>query len=242
MLEPSALTLLPPAVVVVLAVVLRRPILSLLIGALVGLVLADPSKVLSNFANTSLKVMTDETIGWLILVCGGFGALIALLVRTGGASAFGSLALKYTRGKRSSLFMTFCLGVVIFIDDYLNALTVGETMKRITDKFKVSREMLAYVVDSTAAPICVLVPLSTWAVFFGGLLVDNGIAEEGKGIAIYIQAIPYMFYAWFAVLTVVLVIAGVIPTFGPHEKSRATGANSRSYFRACDLYSSTNRR
>jgi Na+/H+ antiporter NhaC len=62
--------------------------------------------------------------------------------------------------------MTFCLGVVIFIDDYLNALTVGETMKRITDKFKVSREMLAYVVDSTAAPICVLVPLSTWAVFW----------------------------------------------------------------------------
>ena len=219
MLEPSALTLLPPAVVVVLAVVLRRPILSLLIGALVGLVLADPSKVLSNFASTSLKVMTDETIGWLILVCGGFGALIALLVRTGGASAFGSLALKYTRGKRSSLFMTFCLGVVIFIDDYLNALTVGETMKRITDKFKVSREMLAYVVDSTAAPICVLVPLSTWAVFFGGLLVDNGIAEEGKGIAVYIQAIPYMFYAWFAVLTVVLVIAGVIPTFGPMKKA-----------------------
>lgn len=94
MLEPSALTLLPPAVVVVLAVVLRRPILSLLIGALVGFVLADPSKVLSNFASTSLKVMTDETIGWLILVCGGFGALIALLVRTGGALAFGSLAFK----------------------------------------------------------------------------------------------------------------------------------------------------
>ncbi|MBH0001571.1 Na+/H+ antiporter NhaC family protein [Pseudoalteromonas sp. SWYJZ12] len=219
MLEPSALSLLPPLVVVVLAVVLRRPILSLLIGALVGLVIADPAQVLTNFASTSLKVMTDETIGWLILVCGGFGALIALLVRTGGASAFGKLALKYTKGKRSSLFMTFCLGVVIFIDDYLNALTVGETMKRITDKFKVSREMLAYVVDSTAAPICVLVPLSTWAVFFGGLLVDNGIAEEGKGIAVYIQAIPYMFYAWFAVLVVLLVVLGVIPAIGPMKKA-----------------------
>ena len=82
MLEPSALSLLPPLVVVVLAVVLRRPILSLLIGALVGLFIADPAQVLTNFASTSLKVMTDETIGWLILVCGGFGALIALLVRT----------------------------------------------------------------------------------------------------------------------------------------------------------------
>jgi tetracycline resistance efflux pump len=219
MLEPSALSLVPPLVVVILAVISRRPILSLLIGALVGLLMADPAQLLTNFATTSLKVMTDETIGWLILVCGGFGALIALLVRTGGASAFGKLALKYTQGKRSSLFMTFCLGVVIFIDDYLNALTVGETMKRITDKFKVSREMLAYVVDSTAAPICVLVPLSTWAVFFGGLLVDNGIAAQGKGIAVYIQAIPYMFYAWFAVLVVILVVLGIIPAFGPMKKA-----------------------
>lgn len=94
MLEPSALSLLPPAVVVVLAVVLRRPILSLLIGALVGLVIADPAQVLANFASTSLKVMTDETIGWLILVCGGFGALIALLVRTGGCIGVWQISAK----------------------------------------------------------------------------------------------------------------------------------------------------
>ncbi|MBB1291370.1 MAG: tetracycline resistance efflux pump [Pseudoalteromonas rhizosphaerae] len=220
MLEPSALSLVPPVVVVVLAIVLRRPILSLLIGALVGLAMLNPVEMLSNFAAASLKVMVDETIGWLILVCGGFGALIALLVRTGGAAAFGSFALRFCKGPRSSLLMTFLLGIVIFIDDYLNALTVGETMKRITDKFKISREMLAYVVDSTAAPICVLVPLSTWAVFFGGLLVDNNIAVEGQGIAVYIQAIPYMLYAWFAVLLVPLVVLGVIPLFGPMKKAQ----------------------
>ncbi|TMN72650.1 sodium:proton antiporter [Pseudoalteromonas sp. S1727] len=220
MLEPSALSLVPPIVVVVLAIVLRRPILSLLIGALVGLAMLNPVEMLSNFAAASLKVMVDETIGWLILVCGGFGALIALLVRTGGASAFGSFALRFCKGPRSSLLMTYVLGIVIFIDDYLNALTVGETMKRITDKFKISREMLAYVVDSTAAPICVLVPLSTWAVFFGGLLVDNNIAGEGQGIAVYMQAIPYMLYAWFAVLIVPLVVFGVIPLFGPMKKAQ----------------------
>ena len=220
MLEPSALSLVPPIVVVILAIVLRRPILSLLIGALVGLAMLNPVEMLSNFAAASLKVMVDETIGWLILVCGGFGALIALLVRTGGAAAFGSFALRFCKGPRSSLIMTFLLGIVIFIDDYLNALTVGETMKRITDKFKISREMLAYVVDSTAAPICVLVPLSTWAVFFGGLLVDNNIAGEGQGIAVYIQAIPYMLYAWFAVLLVPLVVLGVIPLFGPMKKAQ----------------------
>ncbi|MCG4454654.1 sodium:proton antiporter [Pseudomonas sp. MMS21-TM103] len=219
MSEPNALSLIPPAVVLILAVMLRRPILALVLGAISGLLLLSPAETLSNFSEISLKVMQDETIGWLILVCGSFGALIALLVRTGGALAFGSAALKLAKGRRSSLLMTFALGVVIFVDDYLNALTVGETMKRVTDRFRISREMLAYVVDSTAAPICVLVPLSTWAVFFGGLLESNDIAATGQGISVYIQAIPYMLYAWFAVILVLLVAAGVVPAFGPMRKA-----------------------
>ncbi|QGS60004.1 Na+/H+ antiporter NhaC family protein [Shewanella algae] len=224
MSEPTALSLVPPIVVLVLAIWLRRPILALIIGAVSGLLLLDPSQVLNSFADISLKVMADETIGWLILVCGSFGALIALLVRTGGALAFGRKALKLAKGPRSSLLMTFVLGLVIFIDDYLNALTVGETMKRVTDRFKISREMLAYVVDSTAAPVCVLVPLSTWAVFFGGLLVNNGVAAEGEGIQIYMQAIPYMFYAWLAVAMVLLVILGIVPAIGPMKKAQLAAA------------------
>ncbi|MFP9131392.1 Na+/H+ antiporter NhaC family protein [Shewanella algae] len=224
MSEPTALSLVPPIVVLVLAIWLRRPILALIIGAVSGLLLLDHSQVLNSFADISLKVMADETIGWLILVCGSFGALIALLVRTGGALAFGRKALKLAKGPRSSLLMTFVLGLVIFIDDYLNALTVGETMKRVTDRFKISREMLAYVVDSTAAPVCVLVPLSTWAVFFGGLLVNNGVAAEGEGIQIYMQAIPYMFYAWLAVAMVLLVILGIVPAIGPMKKAQLAAA------------------
>ncbi|WP_339461019.1 Na+/H+ antiporter NhaC family protein [Pseudomonas sp. EA_105y_Pfl2_R69] len=219
MSEPTALSLIPPAVVLILAVMLRRPILALVLGAISGLLLLSPSEALNNFSAISLKVMQDETIGWLILVCGSFGALIALLVRTGGALAFGRAALTLAKGRRSSLLMTFALGVVIFVDDYLNALTVGETMKRVTDRFRISREMLAYVVDSTAAPICVLVPLSTWAVFFGGLLENNDIAATGEGISVYIQAIPYMLYAWFAVILVLLVAAGVVPAIGPMRKA-----------------------
>ena len=219
MSEPNALSLIPPAVVLILAIWLRRPILALVLGAISGLLMLSPTAALGRFAEISLKVMQDETIGWLILVCGSFGALIALLVRTGGALAFGRAALKLAKGRRSSLLMTCVLGLVIFVDDYLNALTVGETMKRVTDRFKVSREMLAYVVDSTAAPVCVLVPLSTWAVFFGGLLESNGIADAGQGIAVYIEAIPYMFYAWLSVVLVVLVAAGVMPAIGPMRKA-----------------------
>ena len=194
--SPSALSLIPPIVVMAVAIWLKRPILALVVGAVVGLLMLDPRQSLNNFSDISLKVMQDETIGWLILVCGGFGALISLLVHTGGAVAFGKFGSRLAKGPRSSMFMTFVLGCIIFIDDYLNALSVPAAMKRVTDKYKISRQKLAYIVDSTAAPICVIIPISTWAVFFGGLLVDNGIAEQGKGLTVYIEAIPYMFYPW----------------------------------------------
>ena len=225
---PGAVSLIPPVVVLAIAIWLKRPILALVAGAIAGLLLLSPSGALDNFAETSLRVMQDETIGWLILVCGGFGAVIALLVHTGGAFAFGRVAQRVATGRKSSLMMTCFLGVVIFVDDYLNALTVGETMKRITDKYKVSREMLAYVVDSTAAPICVLIPISTWAVFFGGLLVSNGVAPVGDttGIATYISAIPYMLYAWLAMIMVILVILGVVPLVGPMKKAELAAQNA----------------
>ncbi len=220
--SPSIISLIPPVVVLLFAIWLKRPILALVLGAASGLLLlGSPKEALFNLGETSVRVMQDETIGWLILVCGGFGALIALLVHTGGAFAFGRMAQQYASGRKPSLFMTYFLGLIIFIDDYLNALTVGETMKRITDKYKVSREMLAYVVDSTAAPMCVLVPISTWAIFFGGLLVANGIAPESdpNGIRTYISAIPYMLYAWLALIMVPLVILGIVPLFGPMKKA-----------------------
>lgn len=217
--SPSAISLIPPIVVMAVAIWLKRPILALVIGAVAGLLIMSPAESLGSFASISLKVMQDETIGWLILVCGGFGALISLLIHTGGALAFGKFGSKLATGPRSSMFMTFVLGCIIFIDDYLNALSVGEAMKRVTDKYKVSRQKLAYIVDSTAAPICVIIPISTWAVFFGGLLVDNGIAEAGKGIEVYIHAIPYMFYPWVAILVVMLVALKLMPDLGPMKKA-----------------------
>lgn len=216
---PSALSLVPPLVVLAVAIWLKRPILALVIGAVVGLLLLDPVESLSNFADISVNVMQDETIGWLALVCAGFGALIGLLIHTGGAIAFGRFGAQKAKGPRSSMFMTFVMGCIIFVDDYLNALSVGEAMKRVTDKYKVSRQKLAYIVDSTAAPICVLVPISTWAVFFGGLLEDNNVAEKGRGVAVYIEAIPYMLYPILAVLLVFLVTLKLVPDFGPMKKA-----------------------
>ena len=207
--------LIPTLVVLVLAVLSKRTIEPLVGGTVVGLAMLAPSELLTNFTDVILTVMRDETIGWVIMVCGLMGGLIALLARIGGASSFGQLASRRVRTRASALLATWLLGLAVFIDDYLNALAISSSMKRLTDRFRVSREMLAYVVDSTAAPICVLVPLSTWTVFFAAVLEDSAAAETGRGLTVYIGAIPYMFYAWAAVAIVPLVIMGAIPLLGP---------------------------
>jgi len=206
--------LLPALVTVVTAIFSRRPIESLLAGVFVGLLMLEPAAALSNFSSILLEVMMNETIAWVIIVCGLMGSLITLLMRVGAASAFSRTLSSKAQNSTSALLYTWLLGLVVFIDDYLNALAVGSSMRKVTDKFKVSREMLAYVVDSTAAPICVLVPVSTWAVFYAGLFVDAGYAESGQGMALYISAIPYMVYPIAAMLLVPLVAVGIVPALG----------------------------
>jgi len=213
--------LVPTAVVIILALWTRRTIESLLAGTIVGLFLVAPTEPLSLAAEISLAVMMNETVGWVILVCGFMGSLIALFIRTGAVMAFTDAVIGRVNSPKGGLFTAWILGLFLFVDDYLNSIAVGAAMRRVTDNFKTSREMLAYVVDSTAAPVSVIIPISTWAVFFGALLIENGVAEEGQGVQTYIQAIPYMFYAWAAILIVPLVIAGVIPAIGPMKKAQA---------------------
>ena len=206
--------LIPTLMVLILAVISKRTIEPLIGGTLVGLLILAPSDLLSNFTGVMLTVMGDETIGWIIMVCGLMGSLIALLTSIGGAAAFGKQVAARVKTQTGALMTAWLLGLAIFIDDYLNALTISSSMKKVTDKFGVSREMLAYVVDSTAAPICVLVPLSTWAVYFAALLEEEMDVGAGQGLLLYMDAIPSMFYAWAAVIIVPLVILGKIPLLG----------------------------
>ena len=217
--------LLPALVTVVTAILSRRPIESLLAGVFVGLLMLEPAAALSNFSSILLDVMMDETIAWIIIVCGLMGSLITLLMRVGAANAFSRALSSKAKDSKSALLYTWLLGLVVFIDDYLNALAVGSSMRKVTDKFKVSREMLAYVVDSTAAPICVLVPVSTWAVFYAGLFMDSGYAESGQGMALYISAIPYMVYPIVAVLLVPLVVNRTVPALGMMKAAEQRAAD-----------------
>jgi len=194
----------------------------------------DPSNFIFSFTELAQKNITDPTIGWIFIVCGLMGSLIVLLLRTGAALAFSISISKKAKNRKMALLSTWVLGLVIFIDDYLNALAVGTTMRRVTDKYKVSREMLSYVVDSTAAPICILLPISTWAVFFVALLESNEVVGKGQGMALYIESIPYMFYAWVAVIIVPLVAAGLFPIIGPMKKAEKLAEQGKSHYLLID--------
>lgn len=231
--EPDWTSLIPALVAIVTAVLSRRPIESLLAGVFAGLLLLGPMASPATFSSILLDVMMDETIAWVIIVCGLMGSLITLLMRVGAANAFSQALAARANSGGTALLYTWVLGIIVFIDDYLNALAVGSAMRKVTDRFGVSREKLAYVVDSTAAPMCMLVPVSTWAVFFAGVLEVSGAAAKGEGMSLFISAIPFMMYPWIAVIMVPLVATGRIPDIGPmrtaEQRTREHGAQSHAH-------------
>jgi Na+/H+ antiporter NhaC len=213
-MEYGAISLLPTALVLVLAIWSRRTLESVIAGAILAFLIMDGWLFLDQLAAVTTEVLMDEVTAWVVLVCGLYGSFIALLVKGGGSYAFGQMLTRRLTTKKSSLLATWFLGLVIFLDDYLNSLTVGATMKAVTDRFRTSREMLAYVVDSTAAPMCLLIPISSWGVYFAGLLEKNGVADTGEGIALFVESIPYMFYPLVALIIVPLAVTRVIPLLG----------------------------
>jgi Na+/H+ antiporter NhaC len=215
------ISIIPVFTILVIAVTTRRTLFAMVCGLSVGaLILAGGIKdFLATWFNYLYVSMTNETLQWLVLVIAMFGMLIMLYERSHAVHDFGRWAGKFIKSKRQALLGTVGLGIIIFLDDYLNNLAVGTTMKGITDRYKIPRTQLAYTVNSVAAPVCILVPLSSWAVFFAALLENEGIlGADGTGMGAYISAIPLTFYGWLAVLVVLLHIFGVIPKIGPIKK------------------------
>lgn len=218
------ISLVPTLTVIVLAIISRRPLQSLLAGVMLGYLMTQPTQPIAGLSDGIVKVMSESTTGWLIAMIGLFGSFITLLVRSGGAQAFSRLLVRKVKNRAQAVLATWVLGLIVFVDDYLNVLAISSSMKRLTDRFKVSREMLAYIVDSTAAPVCILIPTTSWAVYVIGLLESNAIADIGLGFALYLEAIPYMLYAWLCVLMVPLVGIGLIPTLGPMKAAETRTA------------------
>lgn len=222
------LSLIPSLCVLVFALLTHKTFESLVFGGVVGFIIVKKEAFFTGTIDSLLKTMQDPTIGWIILVVGLFGSLIHLLVKSGGSLAFANYLLKHIKSRKNALIITWLLGLSIFIDDYLNALTVGTSMKKVTDKFKVPREMLAYIVDSTAAPICVIIPLSTWAIYLSGLLESTGVAGQGEGLQAYLGIIPFIIYGWVAALIVPMVAMQIIPPLGAMKAAELRVQNGGS--------------
>ncbi|HHX86929.1 MAG TPA: sodium:proton antiporter [Firmicutes bacterium] len=228
----GVVSLIPALSVIIIAIISRRTFESLLFGAIIGFIILEKWNFFPAFLDAVYKVFSESGTAWLILVCGLFGSLIALVERSGGAKGFSALALKFTKSRKASMFYTWVLGIVIFADDYLNALAVGSAMRKVTDAFKVSREMLAYIINSTGTVICVLIPFSTWSAFIAGQLEVNGVTAHGTGTGAYISSIPYNLYAWCAVLIVPLIILKIMPIYGPLKQAELRAINTGEVFPA----------
>jgi len=177
--EPfGALSLLPVTFTIVAAIATRRALEPLLAGVIAGILLLGPASLFTQLGSISTAALSNKTIVWIILVCGMMSGIIVMLERGGSILSFGDFLAGRIKTKRRALLTTSILGILVFIDDYLNALAVSSSMKSTTDRFNVSREKLSFIVDSTAVPVCILVPISTWAVFFTALLEENKVAVD----------------------------------------------------------------
>lgn len=211
------LTLLPIAVVLFIALKTKRTLEALLLGTVVTYIIIDGPNFLESWTEAFFTAATTRDNQWVFFVCGLLGSLIALVGAAHGTLGFARWLEKRCKGQKSTLLVTWVLGICIFIDDYLNIMTLSTCMKRICDKRKVPREALAYVIDSTGAPVCVLLPFSTWAVFFATLFYQiEGIPELGYGSAMgtYMHIIPYIFYAIAAIVLVPMFSINLIPKLG----------------------------
>ena len=150
------ISLIPPLIVVIIAIRTKLSLEPLIIGCLVGYIIIAKGNFFTAIIESFTKVMQNELMVWVIMVCSLYGAIINLMIRSGGVLAFGNYMLKFAGNKKQSLFTTWIFGTFLFMDDYLNALTSGTTMKKITDHYKIPRELLAFVVSSTAVTVCVI--------------------------------------------------------------------------------------
>ena len=221
----TLLSLLPPIIAIALALLTKEVYSSLFVGILSGALLYSNfniwGMVTGTFDTMISKICDSWNVGILIFLV-LLGMLVSLVNKAGGSAAYGRWASEHIKTKAGALLSTVLLGVLIFIDDYFNCLTVGSVMRPVTDKHKISREKLAYIIDSTAAPVCIIAPISSWAA------AVSSVAPEGEGLSLFISSIPYNLYALLTLFSVVVIsIIGL--DYGKMRTAELNAANGIGY-------------
>ena len=230
----SLWSLLPPIVAIGLALITKEVYSSLFIGVITGGVIYSAATD-GGFEGVSNVVIKDGLIGnisdeynvGILIFLVVLGIVVVLMNKAGGSRAYGEWAVEHIKSRSGACFSTFLLGVLIFVDDYFNCLTVGSVMRPVTDKFNVSRAKLAYFIDATAAPVCIIAPISSWAA------AVSGTVEGVNGIKLFVSTIPYNLYALLTLLMVTFMCFNEID-YGPMKQHEENAKNG-------DLFTTPNR-
>ena len=225
------LTLLPAVLVLVFAIVTKKTTEALIVGCLTSYAIISGFSFIPTTLEALLDVVTDRDNQWMIVLTGFFGSLIALLNASKATNAIARFLGKFCKGIKSTLIATWILGIIIFIDDTLNILAVSSCMKKLSDRNRVPREALAYVVDSTTAPACVIFPFSTWVIFYANVFWGQDEVRAlgyGSALGTYYHLIPYVFYGMAALVVVPLFAFGILPKLGAmktaYDRTEKTGS------------------
>ncbi len=198
----TVFSLLPPVIAILIALKTKEVYLSLFLGIVAAALLVTnfaPMATVNEIFDTMSASLSDVWNIGILMFLVFLGILVTLMTKAGGSRAYGEWAKQKIQSKKGSLFATFLLGIVIFVDDYFNCLTVGSVMRDVTDEFQVSRAKLAYIIDSTAAPVCIIAPISSWAAAVSGY-------TSGDGFTLFLQTIPFNLYALLTIAMVAYVI------------------------------------
>ena len=226
-------SLVPPIIAIALALITKEVYMSLFIGIISGAMLyanfAPVATTEAIFEVMISKIADSWNIGILIFLV-FLGIMVALMTRAGGSAAYGEWANKKIKSRRGALMSTFGLGALIFVDDYFNCLTVGSVMRPVTDRYNISRAKLAYIIDATAAPICIIAPISSWAAAVSGY-------TSGDGFALFLQTIPFNLYALLTIIMVVYMSCSDFD-FGPMAKFEHNAKTNGDLFSGATDYHS----
>ena len=217
-------SLLPPVVAIVLALITKEVYSSLFIGILVGFVLQanfDPVMTFNHLVNGFVGNIGGNAGILIFLVI--LGTLVALMIRAGGSKAYGDWAVAHIKTKAGALWSTFILAIVLGVDDYFNNLTTGNVMRPVADGHHISRAKLSYMCDATAAPVCIMMPVSSWAAAVTGV-----INNEEVGFQIFLKAIPYNYYA-ILTMVFIIVMTSLNIDYGPMKKHEDNAAKGDLY-------------
>lgn len=218
-------SVLPLILMIALAIITKKVLEPVIFCTLLAYIISDKTNFF--FAWASALEAEVGNFAYFTLVFASIGALIRLLMRSNSVTNFSKVLSKFIKSRRSALMVTWAAGILIFADDFINSLGVGTSMRTLTDKYHVSREFLAYTVNSTGAIVCVLIPMSTWGAFLVSQFEKYPVT--GSALSDYLHAIPYMFYCWSALLLVPLFIFKIVPLFGKMKQAEARAENGQVF-------------